>query len=180
MYASKLTFSNDFAKKSKKKISTIRKGQLMWERLEEADRNGSLQQACHRSEVGALVGIDSRKKAYTWTVNMINKGAITETLLGFDGTSRVYEYHLGKKPAYAFNGGKRKTQPSAIERPANAIHVPDNPLKVTAKTAPIIEVKDNGNNLCTIIITIDNVSIKAENVDVDFVSALVKKLSGKE
>ena len=108
MYASTITLTDDFKKKASKKLSTMRKGELMWERLEKADKIGELQLCARRVDIGRVVGIADDKKARAWVSNMVRRGAITETLRSFRDGKPLYEYHLGKKPEYAFKGGKKK------------------------------------------------------------------------
>ena len=166
MYASTLTLTDDFKKKTSKKMSTIRKGELRWEKLEQADRDGRLQQCSRRAEVGNLVGINDFKRAYTWTAIMVGKGAITETIRGFENGKAVYEYHLGVKPGYIQNGGTRKAVKAAYQPVMKPVEKPE--MKV--------ETQMNLTAPNDVTITIGEITIKVSGASIEYIAKLVKKL----
>lgn len=170
MYASTLTLTDDFKKRSTKKISTIRKGELMWEKLEQADKEGKLQLAFARAQLGALVGINDRKKAYTWASNMINRGAITEVVRGFQDGKALYEFHLGTKPNYAHNGGKRKAE---LEKKVESYYELKQRME---KPEAKVETQMNLTAPNDITLTIGNITIKVTGADIDYIAKLIKKL----
>ena len=171
MYASTLTLTDDFKKKSTKKISTIRKGELMWEKLEQADKDGRLQLAFARAQLGAIVGINDRKKAYAWASNMIKRGAITEVVRGFQDGKALYEYHLGTKPSYAYNGGFRKKAKEAKKTESYA-QIKERMEKPEVK----VETQMNLTAPNDVTLTINNITIKVTGADIDYVAMLIKKL----
>lgn len=178
MYASTLTLTNDFKKKSAKGISTIRKGELTWEKLEQADKEGRLQLCSRREQLGNLVGITNKKKAYTWAANMINRGAITEDVRGFEGRQALYEYHLGKKPDYSHNGGKRKVEEENTKETyyelKQRMEKPKMELKTETETKTETQISLAASNDVTI--TIGNITIGVNKADVDYIVTLIKKL----
>ena len=171
MYASTLTLTDDFKKKAGKKISTIRKGELMWEKLEQADREGRLQLCSYRAQLGQLVGIADRKKAYTWAANMINKGAITETFRGFEDGKALYEFHIGKKPKYAHNGGFKKKAEEA-KKVESYYQLKERMEKPEVK----VETQMNLTAPNDVTLTIGNITIKVTGADIDYIAKLIKKL----
>ena len=174
MYASTLTLTDDFKKKSHKKISTIRKGELMWERLEQADKEGRLQLCQRRVQVGNAVGITDEKRAYAWASNMIARKAISETFRGFQDGKALYEYHLGIKPSYAHNGGKRKAKP---EKKAENYYALKQRLEAPVEKPEIkVETQMNLTAFNDVTITIDKVTIKVTGADLEYIAKLVKKL----
>lgn len=120
MEISRLFFSKETKEKLDKPISPQHKGKLRWERLKEAEANGALQHAKRRVDIGKIVGVEDYKTAYSWVSGLINRGAIVESILGFENGLPIHEYHLGTELKYT--SGKRKakniqqdTQPIKIE-----------------------------------------------------------------
>lgn len=173
MEVSKLTLSEDFKKKTTKKLSTVRKGELMWKKLEEADKSGQLQLCSRRAQLGELVGITDRKKGYTWASNMLHRGAITETFRGFRDGKALYEFHLGKKPKYAHNGGKKKVEAPVVE---NYFELEERMKKPEEKPEVRVESQFNLTASNDVTIMIGNITIKVTGADIEYIAKLVKKL----
>jgi hypothetical protein len=110
MEISRLIFTKETKEKLDKGISSQAKGKLRWERLKEAENNGTLQQARSRIDVGKIVGLDNDKTAYSWVSGLIHKKAIVETLDSFENNKAVYTYHLGKPLSYVNGRKKRKEE----------------------------------------------------------------------
>lgn len=111
MEISRLIFSKETKEKIEKGISPQRKGQLRWEKLKEAEENGVLQHAKTRVDVGKIVGLDEYKTAYSWVSGLIGKGALVETIEGFEDGRPVHTYRLGKQLSYV-NGRKKADKKS--------------------------------------------------------------------
>lgn len=110
MEISRLIFTKETKEKLDKGISAQAKGKLRWEKLKEAENNGTLQQARSRIDVGKIVGLDNDKTAYSWVSGLIHKKAIVETLDSFENNKAVYTYHLGKPLSYVNGRKKRKEE----------------------------------------------------------------------
>lgn len=110
MEISRLIFTKETKEKLDKGISAQAKGKLRWEKLKEAENNGTLQQAKSRIDVGKIVGLDNDKTAYSWVSGLIHKKAIVETLDSFENNKAVYTYHLGKPLSYVNGRKKRKEE----------------------------------------------------------------------
>ena len=108
MEISRLFFSKETQEKLNKPISPQHKGKLRWEKLKEAESNGTLQHAKRRVDLGKIVGIEDYQSAYSWVTGLIKKGAIKETIAGFENNYPVYEYTLGEPLEYR-HGKKRTT-----------------------------------------------------------------------
>ena len=116
MEISRLFFSKETQSKLEKKISPQHKGKLRWERLKEAEANGALQHAKKRVDIGKIVGVEDYKTAYSWVSGLIRKGAITESIVGFENGLPIHEYHLGTGLEYGNNGGRgKKARPNVID-----------------------------------------------------------------
>lgn len=114
MEISRLIFTKETKEKIDKGISAQAKGKLRWEKLKEAENNGTLQQARSRIDVGKIVGLDNDKTAYSWVSGLIHKKAIVETLDSFENNKAVYTYHLGKPLSYV--GGRKKRKEVQIKK----------------------------------------------------------------
>jgi hypothetical protein len=110
MEISRLIFTKETKEKLDKGISAQAKGKLRWEKLKEAENNGTLQQAKSRLDVGKIVGLDNDKTAYRGVSGLIHKKAIVETLDSFENNKAVYTYHLGKPLSYVNGRKKRKEE----------------------------------------------------------------------
>lgn len=179
MYASTITLTDDFKKKASKKLNTMRKGELMWERLEKADKVGELQLCARRVDIGRVAGIADDKKARAWVSNMVCRGAITETFRGFQDGKPLYEYHLGKKPEYAFKGGKKKAV--APEKKVESYYALkqrfEAPVeKPVEKPEVKVETQMNLTAPNDVTIMVGDITIKVTGADIDYIAKLVKKL----
>lgn len=159
MNVSKVTFSEEFKEKFNKGISPQEKGRLRWERLNELDKMGVLQKITTRRQLASAVGIQSQATGATWVGSMVSKGAITETLIGYDNYKPIYEYHLGKPLNYT-NG--RKKFAKTAENVA------------TVKQVKSTVSKNETGNL-ELIVTVDGVNIQIKNATIECVVTLVKE-----
>lgn len=138
------------------KISKRKMGELRWERLKQADRDGSLQKVCSRRQLGALVGITSGTGSDKWVYQLVRKGWLIETLTGRNGIKNVYEYHLGVKTT--------KTTKAKTE----TISLHDSP-------APIIE-RATIEEKAKVVITLGELSVSIENGGAEYVATIIKSM----
>lgn len=113
MEISKLFFSKETKDKLEKKISPQHKGKLRWERLKEAEASGALQYAKRRVDLGKIVGLDDYQTAYSWVSGLIGKGAVLESIVGFENGVPIHEYHLGKELGYS--SGKKSKKSKSVK-----------------------------------------------------------------
>lgn len=106
MEVSRLSFSKKTQDKMNKKISGRRKGEILFNRLEEMDNDGTLSRAKNRADVATLVGYPNEraKAGYSWVSNLIARGHLTETVREWTPSgTRIAEYHLtGVRPKYGY------------------------------------------------------------------------------
>lgn len=105
MFANKLTISKQTLNKNT--LNLRQKGRLRFEKLIEAENNGTLQRASTRKELALIAGFtdeetENGKKGYSWVSNLIQRGYIKETPFDF-AADGVYgnEYHVVSSPDYA-------------------------------------------------------------------------------
>lgn len=135
------------------KISKRKMGELRWEKLKQAERDGSLQGARTRRQVGELVGINESTVADKWVYQLVKKGQLIETLTGRNGIKNEYEYHLGVKTT---KSTKAKTE---------TINLNDSP-------APVVEHEEKAK----VIITLGELSVSVENVGAEYVATIIKSM----
>lgn len=115
MEISRLTFTKETKDKMEKGISHFRKGELRWQKLQELEDTGKLSKARNRRDITSMMGLGTGYGApYTWVSNMISRGSVKETLLGFGKDGRPeYEYHLTNKnkPNYERFGKANRPKP---------------------------------------------------------------------
>ena len=133
------------------KISKRKMGELRWEKLKQADRDGSLQGVRTRRQLGELVGIDNGASADKWVYQLIRKGQLTEVLTGRNGIKNEYEYHLGVKT----------TKTTKTE----TINLNDTP-------APVIEREEKAK----VVITLGELSVSIENGGAEYVATIIKSM----
>lgn len=121
MFASKITISEETRKQNQ--LSKREQGRLRFEKLAELDTSGRLQFATTRNELAQMVGYPrGDKTGISWVNNMVNRGFISETLVGREGAKLKKEFHLtGKKPDYEFTAVKKAHQKMKAEQKAKEI-----------------------------------------------------------
>lgn len=154
-----------------KKLTTQRKGELRWQKLVELEESGELQACKHRADVGRLIGIKDYNGAYRWVFSMIKKGAIIETVVGREGQTFEYEYHLGKKPSYSQGGSKAKkhVEHKPLEHEEFTVETPDTQGVKTEHETP-------ASNVPTITVEVNGVAVRVDGVEAKWVAELVKSL----
>lgn len=135
------------------KISKRKMGELRWEKLKQAERDGSLQGVRTRRQLGELVGINDGVCADKWVYQLVKKGQLVETLTGRNGIKNEYEYHLGVKTTKTT---KVKTE---------TINLNDTP-------APVIEREEKAK----VVITLGELSVSVENVGAEYVATIIKSM----
>lgn len=153
----KVSLTKETKKKTKKPLDLRRIGELRWQMLEEAEKNGELEYAHKRIAIAKLVGINDYNAGYSWVANLIRRKAIIELPTIFAG---VYEYHLGKKPYY--KSGRHKKVNDQVE------------VAETVPQAMPQEVKTENNMVVTI--TQEDTTIKIENIETKSLIELVNNM----
>ena len=121
MEISRLTFSRDTKDKLEKGLTKKQRGELRFNRLKEAEANGSLQKAKNRIEVAHLVGYtdEQYKTGYSWVCNMLARKHLIERIGGLGANGKVeYEYTIGSEPDYRMVNvavGRRKANETRRE-----------------------------------------------------------------
>lgn len=115
MEVSKLSFRKETKEQMNKPMSTQARGKLLFARLEELDKDGTLSKAKTRADVARLVGYSEEraKVGYMWVSGLIKRGHITETIRGYSPSGMAdNEYHLtNTRPDYDCKRcGRRKAE----------------------------------------------------------------------
>lgn len=120
MEISKLTFSKETKEKMKKEMTIREKGRVLFDKLKEIDKDGTLSKAKTRADVARLVGYtEERSKAgYAWVSNLIRRGHLTETVREWSPSGRmVAEYHMtSSAPDYGYEEVKRRKAKKKVEQ----------------------------------------------------------------
>lgn len=153
----KVISTKETKKKTKKPLSLHRIGELRWQKLEEAEKNGELQYAHKRIEIAKLVGIKDYNAGYSWAENLIRKKALIEIPTRFFGE---YEYRLGKKPHYKAGRNKKV----------------NNPVEVVSTVPQEVKIENN----MVVTITQEDTTIKVENIEIESLIELVNNMRGEK
>lgn len=172
MEASRIIFSQETKDKIKRGLSNREKGRIRFEKLKELDETGVLAEARTRSDVATLLGYTKEqwKQGYSWVTNMIARGHLSETVVGFSPSGRgEYEYHVTSlEPDYNYKrSGNYKSHKVDAVKPKEELE------KIKIWTD---EAKDIVKNNYTIIISKNDVDIKIELDSKDKVIEIVKDL----
>lgn len=103
MDVSRLIFRKETKDNMKSELNISQKGKLRWEKIKEAEKNGSLSMAKNRYEVANLAGFtnETRTRGYQWVANMVQRKHLQEIINGADRNGRAeYEYHILDDPDY--------------------------------------------------------------------------------
>ena len=140
----RVSFTKETREQLEKGLTRRQAGKLRFKRLKEHDDEGRLSAAKNRWDLASMVGLGGVKAGYAWVSNLINRGHITETLLGTAPNGKLeYEYHIVREPSY-------NTHKVASPKVENKVSVAK--VEATAdKTKMVIKYKE-------LVIEIDNVS----------------------
>lgn len=178
MYASKITFKKETKEKMSKPMSVREKGRVLFARLEELDKDGTLSKAKSRADVARLVGYprERAKAGYAWVSNLIRRGHITETIRGYSPSGIAdCEYHLADtRPDYGYEErGRHKAKKETVAKMAEEavrqglveqMPVLDNLAAQTKVVATKVEI------------TKGDITIKLELCDSEQIVNLIKQL----
>lgn len=96
----------------KEDMSVRERGRIMFTKLKELEASGELAKASCRADIATLVGYDEyeAKAGYSWVTNMINRGHLSEKMLGLSPSGKItYEYHLtGTEPLYGYEEARNR------------------------------------------------------------------------
>ena len=147
MLASKVSVSEET--KNKSKLNVFQKGALRFEKLKNADNNGTLTAAKNRIDVAYICGYPEEQKGngYAWVSRMIRQGVLAETVRYFDNGKAINEYHTtGKEPDYSFSAmhsGKKAKKAKKVEEVKEPVIL----SRVAADTVEVV-LSENGRTIC--------------------------------
>ena len=123
MFASRITVSEETLKQNQ--LSKRERGKLRYQRLVELDKSGEISRATTRNELAVMLGYpDKDKTGISWVNNLVNRGYLTERLVGRDGTHLQKEFHItSKRPDYDFKQLKASNKKMRAEKKAKEIMV---------------------------------------------------------
>lgn len=90
----RVIFTDEFKNDTAKPIGRRERAELRWKKLVEAEESGELQNIKTRVGLGNFVGINDTNGARSYTIRLIQKGALEERLVSKTGAIPEYEYHL--------------------------------------------------------------------------------------
>lgn len=107
MIASSVKVSPDTMKKNQ--LSKRQQGKLRYAKLQELDKSGEMSFATTRNELAQMVGFpQGSKTGISWVNNMVNRGYISESLVGLESGKMRKEFHITSKvPDYDFSRAKK-------------------------------------------------------------------------
>ena len=177
MDVSRLTFTKETKEKMNKPLSHFEKGKLRWDKLSELENNGNLGKARNRRELSAMLGLGGGYGVgYNWVSNMINRGYVKETLLGFNKYNQPeYEYHIIRKPDYEPYGSARKVRNNNKKK--------NNKIETNKKSEELekiipIETGSQIYNYSGVkaVIRYNDLSIELDGIDGSIVENIISKL----
>lgn len=178
MDVSKITFRKETKEAMDKPMSVRAKGKVLFARLEELDKDGTLSKAQSRADVAGLVGYprERAKVGYSWVSNLIDRGHLSETVREFTpGGIAVCEYHLtDTRPDYGYEKhGRRKQRKEAMaEMAQEAVR------QQLVEPSPILDSLATQTSVAATKVEISkgDIIIKLELCDTDKLLGLVKQL----
>ena len=112
MEISRLSFSKKTQEAMNKNMGVMKKGKVLFARLQELDSDGTLSKAKTRADVARLVGYSEERAnaGYAWVSSLIKRGYVSETVQGWTPNGKmIAEYHMtGSKPDYGYERVKRR------------------------------------------------------------------------
>ena len=100
-----------FSKKTKEEMNRPlgrqAKGVILYNKLKELDESGRLSLARNKYEVARLCGYTNEKNGWNWVANLVKRGTLTETAIGYLPNGKMeYEYHIGNRAPKVPNADK--------------------------------------------------------------------------
>lgn len=95
----RVVFSKKTQEKINKGLTRKERGELRWEKLEEANEDGRLSLCKNRKDVGALGGYTDGAGA-GWVHRLVSKGYLQEVHVGGSGRFAEYTYFINSKPNF--------------------------------------------------------------------------------
>lgn len=103
----RVIFSKKTKEEMEKPLGRQAKGVILYNKLKELDESGRLSLARNKHEVARLCGYTNDKKGWNWASNMVKKGALIETVIGYLPNGKMeYEYHVGNRAPKVPNADK--------------------------------------------------------------------------
>ena len=178
MNVSKITFRKEPKEAMDKPMSVRAKGKVLFARLEELEKDGTLSKAETRADVARLVGYshERAKAGYSWVSNLISRRHINETIREYTPSGRaVCEYHLtGTRPDYGYEERSRhKQRKEAIAKVAR-----ETVRQGLAEPMPVLDDLATQTSIAATKVEISkgDIIIKLELCDADTLVGLVKQL----
>lgn len=152
-----------------KEPNVIERGKVLFDRLKDLEKEGTLEKARSRADVATLVGYanDQAKSGsgYSWVSNLIHRGHLVETVIGKTSSGySIYCYKLGEtEPRYNYDGPRnKKATKKNIER------------SFVYNSTPMLDNKQMSNlDTIKIKVTRGDTSIDIEMVDSDKAISLI-------
>lgn len=152
----RVIFKKETEEAMNKKLSLQEKGVLLWERLKELEATGRLAQATNRVQVARLCGYTNDNNGWAWVSNMIQKGALVETVVKIHANNkRECEYRLGKREPRVKNYAPEKKP-------------------VVKQEQIVVEPKS-----AKIVVRYKDLSVELEQADSEFALKLISELIEK-
>ena len=123
MWASKVSISDETMKKNQ--LNKRQEGKLRYEKLKELDRSGEISFASTRNELAQMLGFrEGEKRGISWVNNLVNRGYLSESLVGTKGGKVQKEFHLtSKEPDYDFAKARATNKRLKAEAEAKKIAI---------------------------------------------------------
>lgn len=161
MFASRITISDET--KEKNQLNKRQQGRLRYKRLQEMEQSGELSMATTRGELAEMLGYPKgNKTGISWVNNMVNRGYVSETLVGLERGKMRKEFHLTSKvPDYDFSQ-------------ARAAHKKVKTMKLPAPALELREEQPKRNS--RVVVEYCGMTITMENVGADYASEIIKTI----
>lgn len=178
----RVIFSKETKRKMQKDMTVREKGGVLFDRLEELDKDGTLSKAKSRADVATMVGYSNEraKAGYAWVSNLIRRGHLTETILSWSPSGRAEaEYHItGSKPDYGYEERTRRKQEKIVGQELRRWQ--DKVAAEQILQAPILSMSDEIPTIMpTIEITKGDITIKINALNKQVEKLIRDILGGK-
>lgn len=139
MEISRLVLTKATREQIQKELNQLKKGQLRWERLKEAEEKGLLSLAKNRKDLAEIAGFseEEMKSGRRWVAVLISRGHIKEVLSKYAGRNSEHEYSLWSNPDYLRLHNKNRAKKNNAKN-----NVKHNTDKVLEKNTMLVEKCD--------------------------------------
>lgn len=176
MEISRLVLTKATKEQIQKELSQLKKGQLRWERLKEAEEKGLLSLAKTRKDLAEIAGFseEEMKAGRRWVSVLIGRGHIKEVLSKYAGRNSEHEYFLKSNPDYLRLHNRKKTNKKTNKK-NDKCDVDNRTIDIKKENTVALPKEKNESKKYKLEFSNETTIVKLELDDIDDLVKIIKE-----